>query len=208
MLIRIMIINRYKMDYKVLDEYPFYEIYPDGKIVRKERQSKNGTTLQRRELCPTKAKNGYRTVRLYNKDGVMKQFYLHRLVWQAFNGEIPKGYEIDHVNGLRSGKDSNGVDANSLSNLRAVSHKENCANEVSRERYRIANAMDKGKYHDKEMHQAMRKEHYQQLKIKYMMLKKEYDKVGTLLVIQKLHCGYPRAKKLMAEMDGREYINQ
>ena len=63
MLVRIKIINRYKMDYKVLDEYPFYEIYPDGKIVRKERQSKNGTTLQRRELCPTKAKNGYRTVR-------------------------------------------------------------------------------------------------------------------------------------------------
>ena len=57
------------------------------------------------------------------------------------------------------------------------------------------------------MHQAMRKEHYQQLKVKYMMLKKEHGNVGALLVIQKLHVGYPRAKKLMAE-DGREYINQ
>ena len=187
------------MDYKVLDEYPFYEIYPDGKIVRKERQSKNGTTLQRRELCPTKAKNGYRTVRLYNKDGEMKQLYLHRLIYSSFVGDIT-GLEIDHKDGDRSN--------NNVDNLRAVSHKENCANEISRERYRIANAMDKGKYHNKEMHQAMRKEHYQQLKVKYMMLKKEYGKVGTFMVIQKLHCGYPRAKKLMAEMDGREYINQ
>ena len=95
-----------------------------------------------------------------------------------------------------------------MDNLRAVSHKENCANEVSRERYRIANAMDKGKYHYKEIHQARTKEHYQLLKVEYKKLKDEYDKVGTFLVIQKLHVGYPRAKKLMAEMDGREYINQ
>lgn len=199
MLVRIKIINRYKMDYKVLDEYPFYEIYPDGKIVRKERQSKNGTTLQRRELCPTKAKNGYRTVRLYNKDGEMKQFYLHRLIYSSFVGDIT-GLEIDHKDGDRSN--------NNVDNLRAVSHKENCANEVSRERYRIANAMDKGKYHYKEIHQARTKEHYQLLKVEYKKLKDEYDKVGTFMVIQKLHCGYPRAKKLMAEMDGREYINQ
>ena len=68
------------------------------------------------------------------------------------------------------------------------------------ERYSIANAMDKGKYHNKEIHQARTKEHYQQLKVKYMMLKKEYNKVGTFLVIRKLHCGYPRAKMLMAEI--------
>jgi hypothetical protein len=44
--------------------------------------------------------------------------------------------------------------------------------------------------------------------VEYKKLKDEYDKVGTFMVIQKLHVGYPRAKKLMAEMEGREYINQ
>lgn len=197
------------MEFRVIEGFP-YEIWEDGRIFRTERTSKNGRKLHRIQVTPYKLTNGYLIVRLYcTKDDSYKKCYLHRLVWQAFNGDIPKGYEIDHKNGLRSGKDSNGVDANSLSNLRAVTHKENCANnEVSMERYRIANAMDKGKYHNKEIHQARTKEHYQQLKVKYMMLKKEYKKVGTFLVIRKLHCGYPRAKMLMAEMEGEnEEIN-
>lgn len=197
------------MEFRVIEGFP-YEIWEDGRIFRTERTSKSGRKLHKIQVTPYKLTNGYLIVRLYcTKDDSYKKCYLHRLVWQAFNGDIPKGYEVDHVNGLRSGKDSNGVDANSLSNLRAVTHKENCANnEVSRERYRIANAIDKGKYHCEKMHQARTKEHYQLLKVEYKKLKEEYDKVGTLLVIQKLHVGYPRAKKLMAEMDSREHINQ
>ena len=196
------------MEFSVIEGFP-YEIWEDGRIFRTERTSKSGRKLHKIQVTPYKLTNGYLIVRLYcTKDDSYKKCYLHRLVWQAFNGEIPKGYEVDHKNGLRSGKDSNGVDANSLSNLRVVSHKENCANKITRERFKIANAIDKGKYHYEKMQQARTKEHYQQLKVKYMMLKKEYNKVGTFLVIKKLHVGYPRAKKLMAEMDGREYIDQ
>ena len=192
------------MEFRVIEGFP-YEIWEDGRIFRTERTSKSGRKLHKIQVTPYKLTNGYLIVRLYcTKDDSYKKCYLHRLVWQAFNGEIPKGYEVDHKNGLRSGKGSNGVDANSLSNLRVVSHKENCANEVSKERYRVANAIDKGKYHCEKMQQARTKEHYQLLKVEYKKLKEEYDKVGTFLVIQKLHVGYPRAKKLMNEMENEK----
>lgn len=85
------------MDYAKLNDYPDYKIYKNGKIVRHRKKSKNGNTLKRRVICPTKAKNGYRTVRLMNKDGVFRSFYLHRLIWQAFNGDIPEEIGRAHV---------------------------------------------------------------------------------------------------------------
>ena len=72
------------------NEYPNYEIHKNGKIFRIKMEA-NGKVLKRRELYPTKAKNGYRTVKLRNKSGIIKQLYLHRLVYMAFNGEIPPG---------------------------------------------------------------------------------------------------------------------
>ena len=43
--------------------------------------------------------------------------YLHRIVWQAFVGDVPEGYEIDHV-------DCNKMN-NALYNLELVTHQEN-----------------------------------------------------------------------------------
>ena len=43
--------------------------------------------------------------------------YVHRLVWEAFNGPIPEGLEVHHIDG-------NGHN-NSLENLRCVTHAEN-----------------------------------------------------------------------------------
>lgn len=58
----------------------------------------------------------------YYQIGLRKQsnrkFYLvHRLVWETFNGQIPEGYEINHL-------DERPVN-NALSNLSLVTHREN-----------------------------------------------------------------------------------
>jgi hypothetical protein len=56
----------------------------------------------------------------YVNIGVLRKRYLaHRLAWLYVNGEMPDG-EIDHINRIRSD--------NRISNLRAVSRKQNCEN--------------------------------------------------------------------------------
>lgn len=51
-----------------------------------------------------------------------KLWYVHRLVWTLANGEIPAGYEIDHIDGNRSN--------NELSNLRLATRGQNAQNSL------------------------------------------------------------------------------
>lgn len=88
----------------------------------------NGTG--KRKVMKPKKNKGYRQVELW-RDGNSKTFSVHRLVWEAFNGTIPDGMQIDHVNGVR--------DDNSLANLRVVTPKENVHNPVTRERFLASN---------------------------------------------------------------------
>lgn len=182
------------MEFKTLEEYPGYEIYDNGLIIRDAKRGINGKKLKRRVIHPTRTKNGYYTVRLSDHMGRMKQFYLHRLVYMAFRGDIT-GKEIDH-------KDTNRANC-ALSNLRAVSHKQNCANEVSKERYRIANSIDKGKYDYERLQYARTKEYQEKLVATYMTLYQEHSKVGVMMLMKIGHCNYYRAKKLIAEMEGK-----
>lgn len=62
-------------------------------------------------------KKGYKRVHLA-KDGVMKTFFVHRLVYEAFCGEIPDGYEVNHINEVKTD--------NSLENLNLMTSKDNC----------------------------------------------------------------------------------
>lgn len=87
-------------------------------------------TGNRRELKPAKDKKGYQRVYLY-RDGVGKNFSVHRIVWEAFNDQIPEGMEIDHINAIR--------DDNRLVNLRVVTHKENANNPITYDRNLEAN---------------------------------------------------------------------
>lgn len=48
---------------------------------------------------------------------------VHRVIYETFIGEIPDGYEIDHINTIRTD--------NRLENLRCVTHKENMNNPLS-----------------------------------------------------------------------------
>ena len=61
----------------------------------------------------TKRSDGYWRV------GSQKE-YVHRVVWELFNGKIPDGLCIDHIDGNTSN--------NKIENLRLLTHKENMRN--------------------------------------------------------------------------------
>lgn len=59
---------------------------------------------------------GYYQVRLC-KNSIQKFYYVHRLVWIAFNGQIPEGLQVNHINEIK-------ID-NRLENLNLMTCKEN-----------------------------------------------------------------------------------
>lgn len=74
-------------------------------------------------------KDGYEVVILC-KQGEPHNFFVHKLVWETFVGEIPEGLEIDHIIPIKNGG------TNKLSNLRCVTHPENCRNPISVDNYK------------------------------------------------------------------------
>lgn len=61
---------------------------------------------------------GYMQIVIRNDDGVTKSMRVHRLVYMAHKGEIPKGLEVNH-------KDENKTN-NCIENLELMTHAENC----------------------------------------------------------------------------------
>ena len=179
-----------------LDEFPDYIILDSGKVIRLCHQSKNGYNLKTIEISNTKLQNGYLMVSLINKEGERKQLYLHRLVWEAFNGKIPSGHEIDHISTDRG--DSN------LSNLRLVeSHSENCHNPKSINAYRRANALSMGKYDKERLVKARTKESYERAKDVYQRILDERGACGVCVLMKEAHVGYPRAKRIINEVTNK-----
>lgn len=79
--------------------------------------SKNGYILNKKTNYIIKGsdRNGYKRITLKGK-----VYSIHRIIWELFNGSIPEGQVIDHIDGNRSN--------NALSNLRMVSQSENMNN--------------------------------------------------------------------------------
>lgn len=73
-------------------------------------------------LCK-QSDNGKGYLRITTPNGTVKS---HRLVWETFNGKIPSGMEIDHID---SNKQNNCID-----NLRCVTHYENMNNILTKQR--------------------------------------------------------------------------
>lgn len=67
-------------------------------------------------LRPYANGNGYLAFR-FQVGTARHKIYMHRVVWQAFRGTIPKGLEINHKNGVKSD--------NRLENLELVNRSEN-----------------------------------------------------------------------------------
>lgn len=97
---------------KYLEKYNRY-IDNDCVIYRKD---KEGKLVQ---VKPSVNNCGYEFI-CYASPKIV---YVHRLVYEAFKGEIPEGLEIDHIDG---NKHNNNPD-----NLRVVTRKENMCNPVT-----------------------------------------------------------------------------
>lgn len=67
-------------------------------------------------LVPVKTRDGYLRVRL-TKNGKILYARLNRLVWSAFNGPIPEGMQVNHINEDK--------EDNRLENLNLMTPKEN-----------------------------------------------------------------------------------
>ena len=98
--------------WKKIDGYENYEISNLGRV----KSLNYHRTVKEQVLKPFKNNNGYLRVFLY-ENGKRKKYLIHRLVWEAFNGPIPEGYEVNHL--------SEDKMQNNLENLNLMSHKEN-----------------------------------------------------------------------------------
>ena len=67
-------------------------------------------------LKPSVDKQGYLNICLC-KNGVKKWYLVHRLVYEAFVGDIPKGMQVNHINEIKTD--------NRLENLNLMTPKEN-----------------------------------------------------------------------------------
>lgn len=115
-------------------------VQSDGSVLWEESYNRETGYLSKERLTyGRRLPNGYVVV---NVGG--KQWYMHRLVWTVFMGEIPQGYEIDHINGS--------VADNDLNNLRCVTPKQNRSNPRTVEKYKQSNA-GKGKHQLKPIEQ-------------------------------------------------------
>ena len=93
-------------------------------------------------------KNGYRTLML-QENGIQYTFCEHRCVWTWFNGDIPDGFEINHIDADRAN--------NRIENLEMVTHSENIQHMIrmGHSNYPRGEKSGKAIYSDKEV-QAMR----------------------------------------------------
>ena len=82
--------------------------YENGKLYRKVDKQKGKAGAE----AGTLTNYGYLTVRV-DKKMVM----VHRIIWEIERGPIPKGFEIDHIDGIRNN--------NHINNLRIATRSEN-----------------------------------------------------------------------------------
>lgn len=95
--------------WKIIKEFPAYHISNMGNImsyIEDVPKILKGNTDSK----------GYRKIRLYNKN-IQNTFSIYRLVAHAFIGKIPRGHEVNHIDGIKSN--------NNIKNLEYVTRSEN-----------------------------------------------------------------------------------
>ncbi len=107
--------------WKDIPELKGYETSNTGNVRSKDRLVLNKRTnkfhsLKGKEIKKFKNKQGYYRATL-SIDGIAKTYLVHKIVWEAFNGPISDGMEINHINEDKTD--------NRIENLELVTHKEN-----------------------------------------------------------------------------------
>ena len=99
-----------KCVYKIHPVYDLYAADENGNIIN---------IVKKVPIKGNKVHSGYKTchVRKYAQKS-QKSYQVHRFIWECFNGEIPEGKVIDHINNTK--------DDNRLCNLQLMTQKENC----------------------------------------------------------------------------------
>ena len=107
-------------EWRSIDGYEgLYQVSSLGRIKSCDRYEScyGGTRLRNGRILKTvKRKDGYIQVVLC-KEGKPTHFLVHRLVWEAFNGKIPEGMQINHIDEDKSN--------NTIKNLNLMTPKEN-----------------------------------------------------------------------------------
>ena len=101
---------------EIWQDIPEFEGKYQGSNIGRVKSLNYNHTGKEQILKPSKNKDGYLVVNLY-KNGKVKYYLVHRLVWMAFNGSIPEGLEINHKSEVKT--------ENNLENLELVTRKEN-----------------------------------------------------------------------------------
>ena len=99
-------------EWRVIPSYPNYEASDAGHIRRRAR----GRGARAGRVLAEQVQNGYAYAHLWSC-GRRRAMRVHRLVYEAWHGEIPAGHEINHEDGARLN--------NALHNLTAVAPSEN-----------------------------------------------------------------------------------
>ena len=96
-------------------KYKGYTVHSNGNIESKWKS---------RGFVKYYCKEGHYPQFNFSVEGKQKMGYVHRFVWEAFNGPIPKGMTIDHINGDKTD--------NRLSNLQLLTPSQNNSKDKQR----------------------------------------------------------------------------
>lgn len=108
----------------------------------------------------------------YNRafDSKRKEYRPCRAIWETFNDEIPEGYEIDHINTIRTD--------DRLENLRCVTHIENMNNPITKEKHAKANREHREKFrgHHRDIVSDFGRKYFEHYGLHYIDDKKLYQR--------------------------------
>ena len=126
--------------------HPIYNLYYGskcGKYIHVKRKVINNGRRHR---------NGYMSGMIRAEGGKPKTYFVHRFIWECYNGLIPGGLVIDYINDIR--------DDNRLCNLQLVTQQENCKKSAKNRDYGFVKNNNQNKRSVKAINLTTNEEHY------------------------------------------------